>query len=179
MLDRLKRWLDPGPAAAEPPATAEERLQLAAAALLVEAARIDGSLDEAERMRVADLLHWRFSLSTEEAERLVAAAVAETEGPAAWHGYAATVRAALAPEERIRLLEMIWEVIYADDEAHHLEENLVRRMAGLLHVDDRDSGAACAAAFTARAGAEPSAKPGILEKSPAMGHLVLSLRRTI
>ena len=37
---------------------------------------------------------------------------------------------------------MLWEVVYADGEVHHYESNLIRRVAGLLHVSDRDSGSA-------------------------------------
>jgi uncharacterized tellurite resistance protein B-like protein len=39
-------------------------------------------------------------------------------------------------------MEMLWDVAYADDHLHHLESSLMRRLAGLLHVDDRDSGEA-------------------------------------
>ncbi len=45
-------------------------------------------------------------------------------------------------EAWLELMEMLWEVAYADGELHHLEANLMRRLAGLLQVPDRDSGAA-------------------------------------
>lgn len=45
-------------------------------------------------------------------------------------------------KERIRLVEMLWEVVYADGQAHDYEANLLRRIAGLIYVADRDSGAA-------------------------------------
>ena len=43
---------------------------------------------------------------------------------------------------RIDLMEMLWEVCYADGVLHDFEAQLMRRMAGLMFVDDRDSGAA-------------------------------------
>ena len=52
------------------------------------------------------------------------------------------VKAAFSQEERIELMEMLWEVVYADGELHHYEANLMRRLAGLLQVSDRDAGSA-------------------------------------
>ena len=43
-------------------------------------------------------------------------------------------------EERIELIEMIWEVVYADGELHDYEANLLRRLGGLLYVSDRERG---------------------------------------
>ena len=45
-------------------------------------------------------------------------------------------------EERIRLIEMLWEVAYADGELHDYEASLMRRITGLLYISDRDSGEA-------------------------------------
>jgi uncharacterized tellurite resistance protein B-like protein len=58
------------------------------------------------------------------------------------YGMIRVVRDHLAPEERIRIIEMLWEVAYADGSVDDYEANLVRRVAGLLYVPDRDSGAA-------------------------------------
>ena len=58
------------------------------------------------------------------------------------HGFTRVVKGAFTREERLELMEMLWEVAYADGELHHLEASLMRRLAGLLQVPDRDSGAA-------------------------------------
>ena len=58
------------------------------------------------------------------------------------YGFTRMINDSLEPEERATILEMLWEVAYADGEVHPYESNLVRRVAGLLHVTDRDSGAA-------------------------------------
>ena len=47
-----------------------------------------------------------------------------------------------SPEERLEIVELLWEVVYADGEAHHYETNLMRRLAGLLYLEDGDVGAA-------------------------------------
>ena len=45
-------------------------------------------------------------------------------------------------DERVQLIEMLWEVVYADGELHHYEANLLRRIAGLIYVSDKDTGSA-------------------------------------
>ena len=52
------------------------------------------------------------------------------------------VEESFTPAERIDLVEMLWEVIYADGRVDAYEANLMRRTAGLIHVSDGESGAA-------------------------------------
>jgi uncharacterized tellurite resistance protein B-like protein len=117
-------------------------LQIAAAALMVEAALMDDEFDPGERTRILGLVGERFGLSREESESIVEAAEARVSDAAAIHGFTRVVKQAFDHEERIDLLEMLWEVAYADGELHDYEANLMRRLAGLLHVSDRDSGLA-------------------------------------
>lgn len=117
-------------------------LQVAAAALMVEAALMDDRFDAGERTRILDLVRERFGLSPAESESIVGAAEAQVTDAAAIHGFTRVVKQAFDHEERIELLEMLWEVAYADGELHDYEANLMRRLAGLLHVSDRESGLA-------------------------------------
>ena len=48
----------------------------------------------------------------------------------------------MPPEERVGILELLWEVVYADGQLHDYEASLLRRVAGLLYVSDRESGEA-------------------------------------
>jgi uncharacterized tellurite resistance protein B-like protein len=142
MLNRIAAFLRGLEDKAEPVADSDDRLSLAAAALLVEAARMDDSIDAAERARIVELVRWRFGLTEDEAESLVAEAEDATEDAAHWYRFTATIRGAFDDEERIQLIEMLWDVAYADGRLHDLEASLLRRIAGLLYVSDRDSGAA-------------------------------------
>ena len=119
-----------------------EELQIAAAALMVEAAQLDDEFDARERAKIRELVAERFELTSEEGGNLIAAAEARVAESTQLHGFARVVKSAFAPEERIELMEMLWEVVYADGELHHYEANLMRRMAGLLQVSDREAGAA-------------------------------------
>lgn len=119
-----------------------EAHQLAAAALLVEAASMDDSFDAAERATILSLLTGRFGLSAEEGEELLADAEAEVDRSNQLYAFTKPIKDAFDHEERIELVEMLWDVAYADGELHDYEASLIRRVTGLLHVSDRDSGAA-------------------------------------
>jgi len=154
MLNRIAAFLHGLDGKAEAGGNSEEKLSLAAAALLVEAARMDDSIDAAERARIVELVRWRFGLSEDEAAALVGEAEHATEDAAHWYQFTATIRGAFDDEERIQLVEMLWDVAYADGRLHDLEASLLRRIAGLLYVSDRDSGAARQRAMR-RHGIEP------------------------
>ena len=119
-----------------------EAYQLAAAALMVEAARMDDSFDAGERAKIQELLIGRFGLSPAEGEALLASAEAEVAESSQLYGFTKTIKDAFSAEERIEVVEMLWEVAYSDGELHDFEASLIRRVTGLLHVSDRDSGAA-------------------------------------
>jgi uncharacterized tellurite resistance protein B-like protein len=54
------------------------------------------------------------------------------------HGTTADIAAGMSPEERIGLIEMLWDVAYADGVLDPEEDLLIRRIAGLIYVSDRD-----------------------------------------
>jgi len=119
-----------------------EELQLAAAALLVEAASMDGDFDDAERSRITELLQNRFELSDEETATLVGDAEQAVQESGQLYGFTRVVKDSYTPEERIEMIEMLWEVAYADGRVDHFESNLIRRIGGLIFVSDVDRGAA-------------------------------------
>jgi uncharacterized tellurite resistance protein B-like protein len=121
---------------------AADELRLAAAALLVEAARMDGEFGAAERETVLDLLEHRFELTPEEARELLEMAVAAAMRSTQLFAFTQAVKNGYDAEERIAMIEMLWEVAYADGALHDYEANLLRRVAGLIHVPDPVSGAA-------------------------------------
>ena len=114
--------------------------QTAAAALMVEAARLDGNFGDLERDRIRRLLVERFSLTPWVAGELLAGAERTATESVAWQGFTRAIKDELPPEERIGVIEMLWEVVYADGQLHDYEASLLRRVAGLLYVSDRDSG---------------------------------------
>jgi uncharacterized tellurite resistance protein B-like protein len=119
-----------------------EALRVAVAAVLVEAAQMDDRFDEAERRSIESLLARRFALTPEAARRLLEEAARAADASVQLHGFLRRIRDAFGPAERIELVEMLWEVAYADGALDPHEDALIRRIAGLVAVDDRDRGEA-------------------------------------
>jgi uncharacterized tellurite resistance protein B-like protein len=139
MLNHILDWARGD---ARPAALDDGTLRRAVAALLMEAARVDDSLDEPERERIQTLLAWRFGLGPFEAAQLGTDAERASEGAVSWHALTHTIREHCDEPARIRIVEMLWDVILADGNVDALEANLMRRVAALLFVSDADSGAA-------------------------------------
>lgn len=140
MISRIRALLaGTGPA---PGRRAADELRLAAATLLVVAARMDGSFDEAERATVHGLLRRQLGLDPAEAGELLDLAEAAAMRSTQLFAFTETVKNGYAPDERIAMIEMLWEVVYADGTLHDYEANLLRRVAGLIHVPDPVSGTA-------------------------------------
>lgn len=141
MISRIRNLLARAESAA-PGRRAADELRLSAAALLVEAARMDGEFGDTERKTVRRLLEERFDLLPDEAQELLEMAEAAAMRSTQLFHFTQTVKDGYAPEERIAMIEMLWEVAYADGTLHDYEANLLRRVAGLIHVPDAVSGAA-------------------------------------
>lgn len=115
-------------------------LQIAAAALMVEAAKLDGAFDAVERDRIAALLRDRLDVDAAGVEALIATADEETELAGGMYGFTSEIRRNFEHAERVSMIEMLWDVAYADGVLHDFEANLLRRVAGLLYVTDKESG---------------------------------------
>jgi uncharacterized tellurite resistance protein B-like protein len=141
MMDRLFAWLkdDEGNVSRAGP----DALQLAVAALLLEAAVVvDGHFDPQEREVVRRVLQRAFSLSSDDAQALVAAAERRVDASAQLFGFTSTVNERVNRERKIEIIEMLWEVAYADGVLDPLEDTLLRRIAGLIDVSDHERGEA-------------------------------------
>ena len=111
--------------------------RLAAAALLVHAGMIDGAISDVERNRLQALLRLRFDLSEAEASDLLAkAAEAESEAIDLYR-FTSLLNRSLDDNGRLQIVEMLWEIAYADGRITEFEDNLIWRTADLLHVPTR------------------------------------------
>jgi len=124
-------------------ATGSDReLRLCVAALLVEAARMDDHYSATERAAIERILAERYQLAPAETADLLAAAERAVEHATQLFRFTDTVVQKVSVEDRVRILEMLWEVAYADGALDPEEDALLRRIAGLIHVSDRDRGLA-------------------------------------
>ena len=138
MIDLFRRLA--GSAGDERPAQADERTALAA--LLVEAADADGTYDAEESTRIARILATRYGLSATEAAELRAEGEAAQAAALDLVRFTRVVKKAVPHEERIGVIEAVWEVVYADGVREMHESALIRRLCGLLHIEDREAGLA-------------------------------------
>ena len=156
MLNRIKALLlnGGGPAVQAVTGPRPDELEVAAAALLVEAAQMDDRYEDQERAKIAALMKAHFGLSEEEVESLLAEAQRRVGESLQLFGFTRIVMERFSYDERVQLMEMLWEVAYADGKLHDYEASLIRRIAGLIHVPDRDNGDARKRAL-GRLGLEP------------------------
>jgi len=141
VIDRIKTLLSAGVAnggaQVEP-----DTPRLAAAALLVEAACMDGEFDGDERDAVCAALGAHFGLSEAEAGTLIGEAEAVHHEATDLHRFTRTINDRYDHADRLAVMEMLWQVVYADGRLHAYEANLIRRVGGLLHITDRERGEA-------------------------------------
>ena len=112
--------------------------RLAAAALLVHAAAIDGDVGDAEREKLHTVIKRQFALDEATTDELVAEATeAEHEAIDLYH-FTSLINRSLDEEGRRRVVEMMWEIAYADGDVDEFERNLIWRAADLLGVSSRE-----------------------------------------
>jgi uncharacterized tellurite resistance protein B-like protein len=116
----------------------EDDYRLAAAALLVHTAAIDGDVTQSERDTLRGLIKQRFNLDDAATDELIEkAAAAEHEAVDLYH-FTHLLNRTLDEEGRARVIEMMWEIVYADGRRDELEDNLLWRAADLLGVSPRE-----------------------------------------
>ena len=112
--------------------------QLAAAALLVHIASIDGEFDDDERARIQQLVEARFGLSALAARQLIEAAWESEREAVDLYRFTSVLKRRLDADGRLAVVGMLWDMAHADGAVHEFEENVVWRVAELLGVSTRD-----------------------------------------
>ena len=118
----------------------EAALHHAAAGLLIEAAMMDGNFDNTERTKITNLLIKQFNLPEDVVNEIIGAAEEANAELVELYSITKVVRDHFDESERIRMIEMLWEVIYSDGKLDDFETNMMRRVGGLLYVSDRENG---------------------------------------
>jgi uncharacterized tellurite resistance protein B-like protein len=134
VIDRIRKLLSAPESA---PARGDD-LQIAVAVLLVEAARMDDTFDPQERGTIEALLEHKFQLSPDEMQELLKLAEEKAERSHQLHPFTRLTVERMDPKARIGLIEMLWEVAYADGKLDPDEDVLLRRVAGLIYISDED-----------------------------------------
>ncbi len=110
--------------------------QLAVAALLVHLAAVDGTTGPEERAAVKTALSEHYGLDEAEVDELIAEASDRDRDAVDFYRFTSALTA-LPEEERIEIIRMMWQIVFADGHNHELEDNMVWRIAELIGVSTR------------------------------------------
>jgi len=117
---------------------AEDDYRLAAAAMLVHAAAIDGEMSQSERDKLHAVIKQRFALDDATTDELITKATAAEHEAVDLYHFTHLLNRALDEDGRAKIVEMMWEIVYADGQRDELEDNLIWRAADLLGVSARE-----------------------------------------
>ena len=108
-------------------------------ALLVHAAKIDENYTEAEKTIIKKVIMELNKISLDESKKILEIAEKAEEKSNQIVGFTSEIKK-YSLEFRLKIIEIIWKIVYSDGASDNYESNLVRRLCGLLYVSDRDSG---------------------------------------
>jgi uncharacterized tellurite resistance protein B-like protein len=140
MLDGLRQFIADivSPSEHEERAFDDTGYRLAATALLVHVVSLDGEPTEVEKRKLHSLIESSFKLDHGTADRLIASAT-KVEGEAVdLYHFTSVIMRSVNEEGRLRIIEMMWELVYADGQVSEFEDNVVWRAADLLGISSRD-----------------------------------------
>ncbi len=116
------------------PQEREHAHRLATAALLIEMTRADHEVKAIERDAVTRAIDKAFGLPPEETRELVALAELEADQATSLYEFTRLINQHFSHQDKGHIVELLWEVAYADGELDKYEEHLVRKLADLIHV---------------------------------------------
>jgi uncharacterized tellurite resistance protein B-like protein len=138
MLEQLKKIFGGDTEQAAGVLATHDPHELATAALLIELARADFSESQQEMSAIRTVLGKRFRMSDAALDALLADAARRADRAVSLHEFTHRLNAELPEADKLAIVEMLWRVSNADGQIDKHEDHLIRRIAGLLHISDRD-----------------------------------------
>jgi len=132
----FEKYINPSPDI--PDRVSEHSLQLATAALLIEVMRADAKISEDERKTVTKILRSKFKLIDEETNALLQLAEEEIWKSTGYYEFTFLINKGFTYEQKLKVIEHMWEVAFTDTELDKYEEHMIRKIANLIHVTHRD-----------------------------------------
>ena len=108
--------------------------------LMIEAANIDGHVDQKEVNKISKALIDTFHEEPSAVEKELKKCLNELGEHKSFHSFTSQINQSFSNEKKIILLEILWEIILEDGKVHDFESNLLRRLAGLLYISDVQCG---------------------------------------
>ncbi len=139
MSDLIRRFFGvPAPAGEEQERESPVRdVRVAACALFLEMANIDGEFSEKERAKFFSIIKKEYDLSSEVADQLFEEAAAELRSSLDLWKFTNLVNENYTDAEKIKVIELLWKIIFADGKLDMHEDYLVHKLATLLNIEHR------------------------------------------
>ena len=137
MFDKLKTFFDKKTEITE---FSFDSDKIAVVALLISTAKYDGNFDDSEKLEIQKLIESYFLLSSQKTDDLFKAAEKLQNEANDLHQFTRSLNEVLNEQEKLTIMELIWKIVMADGVIDNYEENLVRRLSGLLYLQDKDIG---------------------------------------
>ena len=109
------------------------------AALLIHAAKVDENYSDIEKKIIKEALINLNNINSDQAEELMKLAEKKEEGSNQMLEFTREIKKH-PMEFRLKIIEIIWKIVYSDDVSDNYESNLIRRICGLLYISDKDNG---------------------------------------
>ena len=116
--------------------------------LMLEAAQIDGKIDQIEKDRITKTLTEIFQEDKLKVELELKNSLKKIEEPKSLHSFTSKLNREFSNKKKHLLIETLWEIVLSDGKVHEFESNLIRRLAGLLYISDVSCGNARRRALT-------------------------------
>ena len=108
--------------------------------LMIEAANTDGEITQEELNKISYSLINVFKEDPKAVEISLTKAFENRDNSKSLYYYTSKLNKSYSNYKKIKLIEVLWEIILADNEIHDFETNLIRRLAGLLYISDVECG---------------------------------------
>lgn len=131
VLSFLRELADDAPARDDDP-------RIAVAALMYHVMDADGVRQDSEWEKVKELLAELYRIDADDVDALVRAGEAADNEAIDLYAFTSVVKRNLDEAARIRFIRLLWDIVYADNELHELEDNTLWRVAELVGVSSRD-----------------------------------------
>lgn len=132
----FNKYVNPSPGNAN--SVSEHSLQIATAALLIEMMRADTKLSGDEQKKVSDTIRTKFQLTDTETAGLLQMAEEKIWKSTGYFEFTSLLNKGLSHDQKIIVIEHLWEIAFADAILDKHEEYMVRKIAGLIHVSHKD-----------------------------------------
>jgi len=107
--------------------------------LLLEAAAIDGSIDEKEIINIKNTIMNVFNMDEETSKNIINDNMKNIDDSKSFYFFTSKINKDFDLKTKILLLEALWEIVLADGKVHDFESNLIRRLSGLMYISNIDS----------------------------------------